>query len=87
MAKYKRMIERKDGWCDWASPIMDGYKLGCCDCGLVHDMQFAVVRKTKDNPDGTWTCTDLDPDKYRIFFRARRNKRSTAAVRRHKGKS
>ena len=27
----------------WVYPIMDGYKLCCCDCGLVHDMQFRVT--------------------------------------------
>jgi hypothetical protein len=33
----------KDGWSRWVYPVMDGYKLACCDCGLVHDMQFRVT--------------------------------------------
>ena len=32
-----------DGWSRWVYPVMDGYKMSCCDCGLVHDMQFRVT--------------------------------------------
>jgi transcriptional accessory protein Tex/SPT6 len=27
----------------WISPIMHGYKMQCCDCGLIHEMDFAVI--------------------------------------------
>ena len=37
----------KDGWTDWQRPVMRGYRLGCCDCGLVHDIDFRVVRIVK----------------------------------------
>ena len=48
-------------------------------------MEFQVVRVKGDNPDGTWNHgLPLDPEKYRVLFRARRNKRSTAAMRRRK---
>jgi hypothetical protein len=83
VAKHKVMHTREDGWCDWAQPIMDGYKMSCCDCGLVHDMQFTVLRKGKALPNGDWEATPLDPEKYRVEFRVRRNKRSTAQMRRH----
>ena len=83
MAKLKTMIERDDGWCDEVTPIMDGYKMACCDCGLVHDMEFRAVRVKKDNGDGTFLGDWLDPKKYRVAFRARRNNRSTGQVRRH----
>ena len=32
------------GWTRWCYPIMDDYKLVCCDCGLVHDMEFRVTQ-------------------------------------------
>lgn len=88
MAKHKRMHSEPngDGWTEWVWPVMDGYKMSCCDCGLVHDMQFGVLRKGKDRPDGTWEAEPLDGKKYRIEFRVRRNKRSTAQVRRHQSK-
>jgi hypothetical protein len=33
----------KDGWCEWQMPVMQGYKLKCCDCGLVHEVEFNVA--------------------------------------------
>jgi hypothetical protein len=30
---------------EWYSPKMKGYKLGCCDCGLVHIIDFRIVGK------------------------------------------
>ncbi len=29
----------------WVEPILKGYKLMCCDCGLVHTMDFRVSGK------------------------------------------
>lgn len=40
MAKY---IKPKPG--EWIQPIRKGYKLACCDCGLVHKMNFRVAGK------------------------------------------
>lgn len=28
----------------WHRPVMDGYRMQCCDCGLVHRVDFAVSR-------------------------------------------
>jgi len=27
---------------EWEAPAMRGYKLMCCDCGLVHRMDFKI---------------------------------------------
>ena len=27
---------------EWIQPIKQGYKLVCCDCGLVHKLDFRV---------------------------------------------
>lgn len=27
---------------EWVQPVKVGYRLACCDCGLVHDMDFRV---------------------------------------------
>gem|GEM_PF-1693013 len=29
---------------EWVQPVRRGYKLACCDCGLVHDMDFRVAK-------------------------------------------
>lgn len=59
MAKFKQV-----GPGEWQQPILKGYRMACCDCGLVHTMDFRIV-------------------KGKIQFRAFRNERSTAAMRRH----
>lgn len=82
MPRYRKMLERDDGWCDWVAPIMSNYKMACCHCGLVHDVQFDVVRQGRVREDGSWRAHDVK-GKYRVLLRARRNNRSTAQVRRH----
>jgi hypothetical protein len=84
MPKFKKHVAGDYGWSDWDTPIMRGYKMACCDCGLVHDMEFRVLKVTKDNGDGTWECKPLDTQKYRIELRAKRNTRSTGQIRRYK---
>lgn len=80
--KIKKIKETDTGYSEWLSPVMGGYKLACCDCGLVHDIDFQVVKVLKTHRDGTWEHGD--PIKgHRVLFRARRNKRSTGQVRRH----
>lgn len=32
----------------WITPRMSGYKLECCDCGLIHSVDFAVI-DSEDN--------------------------------------
>ena len=27
---------------EWVQPIEDGYKMSCCDCGVVHKLDFRV---------------------------------------------
>jgi hypothetical protein len=29
---------------EWVQPEMEGYKMRCCDCGLVHRIDFRVTR-------------------------------------------
>jgi len=52
---------------EWIHPTGESYKMMCCDCGLVHRMQFRIVRYK---------------GKSHIIFRAWRDNRATAATRR-----
>ncbi len=27
---------------EWVQPVRSGYKMACCDCGLVHNMDFRI---------------------------------------------
>lgn len=29
---------------EWVQPITEGYKMSCCDCGLVHELDFRVEK-------------------------------------------
>lgn len=51
----------------WVQPTRHGYKLACCDCGLVHTLNFRLMRWGRGR---------------KIQFQAFRNERSTAAMRR-----
>lgn len=28
---------------EWVYPVMTGYKMACCDCGLVHKIDFEIM--------------------------------------------
>lgn len=56
---------------EWVRPVKRGYKLACCDCGLVHRVDFDHI------PWGGGR---------KIIFRLFRDERSTTAVRREKRK-
>lgn len=83
MPHIKQYYEGDDGWSDWAQPEMDqDYRLVCCDCGLAHDMQFRVMEIVEDLGNGYKDVTEADTDKFLVHFRAKRNNRSTAQIRR-----
>ncbi len=29
---------------EWQQPVRKGYKMACCDCGLVHTFEFRIYR-------------------------------------------
>lgn len=29
---------------EWTRPSRKGYRMGCCDCGLVHTMNFKLIK-------------------------------------------
>lgn len=56
---------------EWIRPVKRGYKFACCDCGLVHRIDFEHV------PWGGGR---------KIKIRVFRDNRATGAIRRHWGK-
>lgn len=66
MARYPSV---QDG--EWIRPVKRGYKMACCDCGLVHRVDFEHVKWGNGR---------------KIIFRAYRDERATAAKRRKKNK-
>lgn len=70
--KFTNMVERvKTGWCDWVHP-KPGYLMKCCDCGLVHEVQFKAVRVTKKKRGGWVEFEDVEDPDVSVVFRAKR---------------
>ena len=63
----------RGGWTPWISPKMKGYKMQCCDCGLVHEVEFKVVKFIGEPDENglseTVPVTDKD---IQILWRLRR---------------
>ena len=72
------------GWSDWVMPRMSGYRMACCDCGLVHEMDFQAVRLQEVEKEGEQILqgTPLPVAEYEVQFRVRRHNRATAQLRR-----
>ncbi len=71
--RFKTMHgKNRGGWCDWVTPKDNGYLMKCCDCGLVHEMEFKAYVETKQKR-GTFTIVELAWP-FRAMFRARRAK-------------
>lgn len=56
----------EDGWSEWIHPL-PGYLMQCCDCGLIHEMEFAIGRRSGDGP-----LNEGETEEAVIVFRARR---------------
>ena len=63
----KHEVDSFDDWSEWVCPDPTQYFMKCCDCGLVHEMQFNVVKYS----DGD-KCEDFDDPYVQAVFRARR---------------
>lgn len=57
---------------EWIAPTRDGYIDQCCDCGLVHVVNYAVVDKRTRKP----------VPYVEVQFKVRVDRRKTAASRR-----
>lgn len=45
MSKYTDdWADGEDGYTEWIRPTPKGFKASCCDCGLVHKMDFRVAK-------------------------------------------
>ena len=69
------------GFSKWVNPKMRGYLMACCDCGLVHEMQFKAFRIVKRLRSGAKEVQLLPSTQHGILFRARRAAGHTAKLR------
>jgi hypothetical protein len=64
--------EHNRAWTKWITPKMTNYKLKCCDCGLVHQINFRVAKVIKTYKDGTFIWKPLPKAEYRVAMKAKR---------------
>lgn len=80
--KYaQHTVNARSGWTKFISPKMKGYKIKCCDCGLVHEMDFRVVKyKSKESLE----YKVIADKNTQVHFRARREIKKTKKARKIK---
>ena len=65
------MVAGEDGWSDWVHPV-PGYRMQCCDCGLIHEAEFRITEREDDAPLNVGESDDAV-----IIFRMRRHENDT----------
>ena len=62
----------------WIKPVMTGYHMMCCDCGLVHTINFRAVKIIKRYKDPLKFAYIILPKKdYHVEMRVSRNNKLT----------
>lgn len=57
---------------EWVQPVKKGYKLACCDCGLVHAVNFRIIKYAGGK-------------RAKVQLQAFRDERATKALRKKEG--
>ena len=70
MRKFKKHKAGNGGWSEWVYPTPKSYLFKCCDCGLIHEMQFSVFVE-KNRKGDEFEVIKL-PEPIRTMFRVRR---------------
>jgi hypothetical protein len=50
----------EDGWSNWICPRPQGYLMQCCDCELIHEVDFRVVRYESESSEVYEVIDDLN---------------------------
>ena len=68
---FTHNVERPYDWSEWVCPDPQGYLMKCCDCGLVHEAEFGVVRYKSETERED--CELVDDQNLQAVFRMRRS--------------
>ena len=64
-------VEQPYDWSEWVCPDPKNYLMKCCDCGLVHEAEFGVVRYKSETERED--CDMVDDPNLQAVFRMRRS--------------
>ena len=68
---FTHNVEQPYDWTEWVCPDPKGYLMKCCDCGLVHEAEFGVVRYKSETERED--CDFVDDPNLQAVFRMRRS--------------
>jgi hypothetical protein len=71
----KHEVKNANDWSEWVCPDPRGYLMKCCDCGLVHEAEFGVVRYKSETERED--CDIVDDPNLQAVFRMRRSEEWT----------
>jgi hypothetical protein len=71
----KHEVENAADWSEWVCPDPKNYLMKCCDCGLVHEAEFGVVRYKSETERED--CDMVDDPNLQAVFRMRRSEEWT----------
>lgn len=64
--RIDKMVAGRGGWSEWVHPVRP-YRMICCDCGLIHEAQFAITERLHAG-----RLNRGEDDQHVIVFRMRR---------------
>ena len=79
---FTHCVDQPYDWSDWVCPDPKSYLMKCCDCGLVHEAQFGVVRYKSDTDRED--CDMVDDPNLQAVFRMRRSEQWSPADMAHR---
>lgn len=75
---------KNSNWTNWQKPVMTNYALACCDCGLVHRVNFRCIKIEKKKGSTRSWAIPLPKDKYEVQFKICRSNKLTKQHRKDK---
>lgn len=79
---FTHNVEQPHDWSEWVCPDPKGYLMKCCDCGLVHEAEFGVVRYKSETERED--CEPVDDPNLQAVFRMRRSEQWSPADMAHR---
>ena len=79
---FTHCVDQPYDWSEWVCPDPKGYLMKCCDCGLVHEAEFGVVRYKSETERED--CDMVDDPNLQAVFRMRRSEQWSPADTAHR---
>jgi hypothetical protein len=75
------------GYGEWTRPRMRDFREQCCDCGLIHRLDFRIVdAKGRSRPSSRSKGRSRPSSRLHVEFRTRRDDRCTPTLPVHPGR-